>query len=216
MPTCYKKKQGFTLLELLIVVSIMAIIAGVSVMSYTNTRSDSEYQAAKVEMEQLRQAVIGYFRDQNNYINNTHADSPADIVFLIDQVSSWDPDYRKGWRGPYMQQSLTGYSSVILNGLGFDGNGDPSAGTEVEVLVKKDPFLQPKTASSPRYYNPYLFFDLDTYNSALKTARIVSMGADGVYEPPDCDFSISNVADSGYCSHDKLCEQQGDDLVLCL
>ncbi len=224
------KQPGFTLLELLIVVSVIAIIAGMGLMSFSNVRSESETQAVKVEMEQLQQAIIRYFADQNSIIDldgNMLQASPADIDFLINPAfdpsdldadgdifeHQWNPDYRKGWRGPYIRQSITALSDVIYSNLGLDGNGDPSVGTAVEVRVKNDPFFQPNSSNTP--YNPYLFFDLNTYNSSPRLSRIVSMGADGVYEGPDCDYSAASTHPD-FCTKDKLCEPQGDDWVLCL
>jgi prepilin-type N-terminal cleavage/methylation domain-containing protein len=209
MPANPPKQQGFTLLELLIVVSVIAIIAGVSLMSYSNTRSDSEDRAVRIEMQQLQQAVIRYFSDQNTYVNGTTASSPSDISFLIDMAPSWDPDYRKGWRGPYLKRSVTKVSGLVESDLSFNGDGDPSSGGEVDVPIKNDPYLQPGGRD-----NPYLFFDMNRLN---RTARIVSMGADGIYESPlGCDASKDDRADPNYCSYEDLCEAQGDDRIVCV
>jgi prepilin-type N-terminal cleavage/methylation domain-containing protein len=216
MPANRPKQQGFTLLELLIVVSVIAIIAGMSLMSYSNTRSDSEDRAVRVEMQQLQQAVIRYFSDQNTYDNGTTASSPSDISFLIDMTPSWDPDYRKGWRGPYLKRSVTTSSDIMTDSLNFNGGARSVA--KISVPVKNDPYYHPYSPPLPTgekgYYHPYLFFDLD--KTLGNVPRIVSVGADGNYESPDCDFSVTDTTDSDYCSYDKLCEEQGDDWVVCL
>jgi len=212
MPLSLKNQHGFTLLELLIVVSIMAIIAGMSLMSYGNTRSESEYTATKVEMQQLAQAVRHYFQDQNTYINGIDAESPADIRFLVTPIGSinqWNPDYRRGWRGPYIKRSLITYFFEVapLTSLSFEGEGDPLAGTPITPPTKLD-----------SYGKPYLFFDLSTYRSGVSFARIVSMGEDGIYEMP-CDFAKTDTSVATYCSYDALCTYDADildDLVVCL
>jgi len=178
MPLSLKNQHGFTLLELLIVVSIMAIIAGMSLMSYGNTRSDSEDQAVRVEMEQLRLAVMHYFKDQNGYVNDSaNIQSPADIDFLTNLSPSWDVDYRKGWRGPYIKKSLTtNFDIANSTKFSFSGVGSPadedSSNPLININVKLDPYGQ-----------PYLFFDLDS--STSNPPAIVSMGADGVYDTAD-------------------------------
>jgi len=169
MPICSKKQQGFTLLELLVVVAIMAIIAGMGMMSHKKTLSYSKDQAALAEMKQLAQAVRQYFMDQNVLIDvdgNLLQSSPADISFLIDPIFDpndtngdddikdhdkqhpWSIDYRKGWRGPYIKTGVgtTPFVSIADSsdtGLEFSGNGDPTGDgdpdTGAVIIVQAKP-----------------------------------------------------------------------------
>jgi len=228
MPIPLKNQQGFTLLELLIVVSIMAIIAGMGLMSHKGTQDYSKEQAVRIEMKQLQHAVIRYFRDQNSikdWDGGRLQASPADIGFLILapifdpsdldsdgdlEENAWNPDYRIGWRGPYIKpgEFTTPYVSISDSsntGLEFTGNGDPTGdgdpdtGTVIIVQAKSDPFSYPSSdeffiwrkepaiisetnPEIPRLGRPYLFFDLDTYGSSESKARIVSLGGNGVYD----------------------------------
>jgi len=253
MPTSVKNQQGFTLLELLTVVAIMAIISGMSLMSHRETQNFSNDQAVLSEMRQLQQAVIYFLKDQNTYT----ADSPADIDFLLLKNSNenWNPDYRKGWRGPYIKgfDISIPYVSIADNtntGLEMTGNGSPDSGTVIRVHAKPDTYSKSSKGNYfvwgkldadisennnpeiPRLGRPYLFFDLVTYGTAQSKARIVSMGADGIYEfPLDCDPSETDNTDPDFClcdldqtdiTHGRFCERedvcvsQGDDLVLCI
>jgi len=163
MPIPLKNQQGFTLLELLIVVSIMVVIAGMGLMSHQGTQDYSKEQAVRIEMKQLQQAVIRYFRDQNS-IKDRDGDllqtSPADIGFLISvptldpsdldsdgdlEENAWNPDYRTGWRGTYIKpgEFTTPYVSISDSsntGLEFTGNGSPDSGTAIVVHAKPDPY----------------------------------------------------------------------------
>jgi len=228
MPLFLKKQQGFTLLELLIVVSIMAIIAGMGLMSHKGTQDYSKEQAVRIEMKQLQQAVIRYFKDQNSikdWDGGILQTSPADIGFLIFaptfdpsdldsdgdlEENTWNPDYRTGWRGPYIKpgEFTTPYVSISDSsdtGLEFTGNGDPTGdgdpetGTVIIVQAKPDPFsytssdeffiwrkgatiISDTNPEISRLGRPYLFFDLDTYGSSESKARIVSLGGNGIYD----------------------------------
>jgi len=241
MPIPIKKQQGFTLLELLIVVSIMAIIAGMGLMSHKKTQDYSKEKAIHTEMRELQQAIIHFFKDQNSYT----AASPADIEFLLSSNSNsnevWNPDYRTGWRGPYIK--VGDYSTPFVSiadssntGLELNGNGSPDAGSVIGVRAKPDPYshisignyfiwskqnqaLSVSNPEIPRLGRPYLFFDLDTYGSEESKARIVSLGIDGVYDISaeiSCDLAMTNVNDSTYCSREEVCESLGDDVVLCI
>lgn len=184
-------------------------------MSYSNTRSDSEAKAVRIEMEQLRLAAMHYYKDQNSYGDGVTAKAPAEISFLVDPIDSpdsWDIDYRKGWRGPYIKRSLI--TTIIeippLSSLDFNGVGDPTAGIPItpNPPVKLDP-----------YGYPYFFFDLATYGSADSKARIVSMGANGVYDIPSeivCNLAQTDIMASDYCDRNDVCENLADDVVLCL
>jgi len=280
MPTSVKNQQGFTLLELLTVVAIMAIISGMSLMSHRDTQNYSKDQAVQAEMKQLAQAVRQYFIDQNDLMDvegNRLQFSPADISFLTNPVFDpndtdgdddindhdlhpWSVDYRTGWRGPYIKTGvvITPFVSIAdssnagleFNGLGDPtGDGDPDTGSVILVQAKPDPYSHPsdgdffvwRTAAAiisnnnaeiPRLGRPYLFFDLVTYGTAQSKARIVSLGADGIYEfPLDCDPSETDNTDPDFClcdldqtdiTHGRFCERddicvaQGDDRVLCL
>lgn len=61
-----------------------------------------------------------------------------------------------------------------------------------------------------RHGRPYLALDLDRLVTPdpVRVARLISLGPNGVYEPPGCDLDV--------CSRDQLCAGAGDDVVLCL
>ncbi len=196
-------QNGFTLLELMVVVAVMAVVSAAVVLNSSSSQEYSEDMAVRTEMEQLRQAVVRFFRDQNSYA----AASPADIAFLFEPGTndSWDPDYRTGWRGPYIKGGDLSYRTPCVSigdGLKLDGDGDPENGNIGRVIANPDPFAYPASGnvfiwtlregsicnSNPeieRLGRPYYFFDLNTYNSAFSIARIVSSGPNGVYGDGD-------------------------------
>lgn len=74
------------------------------------------------------------------------------------------------------------------------------------------------TLLKDRFGRPYLALDLDHLDrnvSDTGVARLVSMGANGIYEPEYCDYSVAEGV-SGFCTDDLLCTSSGDDIVLCL
>lgn len=195
------KQNGFTLLELMVVVAVLAVVSTTVVLNSSASRDYSQDMAVRTEMEQLRQAVVRFFQDQNVYDATS---SPVDISFLFEQGDNdpWDPDYRTGWRGPYIIGGDLSYRTpcvTIGDDLEIDGSGNPENGNISPVFAKPDPFTYPSSGNvfiwtlrdgavcnnSPeieRLGRPYYFFDLDTYNSTSSSARIVSSGSNGIYE----------------------------------
>lgn len=274
-----RPQAGFTMLELVVVVAILAVIASAAIMSFGNTASDAQIETARYSMKQIAGAVEAYYEDNKNHPNALSPStrfSPADLGFLFDasqaeNAPAWNPDYRQGWRGPYLKQAQYMYVDIgddlMLDGSSRDDSsifGLPhflsGSGNEFSNMIAvADPYEHfPVDDGIPRssgpcktndclfewqkridqdnplsddadgdgnpdtlskFGRPYLIIDLLHMNSDASGAgvpRIVSLGANGIYEPLDCDYSEDDPLDADYCSHDVLCDSAGDDLVLCL
>lgn len=236
--TTLSKQSGFTMLELVIVVAIMAIVAGSAIMSFGNTESDAEYQTTNYTLRQLASAVDRYLSDGNTLPElGTEIESPADISFLITKPSGsndWKPDYRLGWRGPYIKGYKLFYVDVGTD-LEADGSSSPTSGSlsTVPTLALPDAFSHQPVSPYYLWYKdadgnididskigrPFLVLSKDIEDGSLY--RIVSLGENGTYEHA-CDYSESNTLHENYCSRETLCSSgetdfnsQRDDLVLC-
>jgi len=68
-----KLKKGFTLVEIMIVVAIIALLAAISVPSFINARSKSMQSACYNNMRLLDGAMQQYALDYSNTVANTIA-----------------------------------------------------------------------------------------------------------------------------------------------
>ncbi|NQY86304.1 MAG: prepilin-type N-terminal cleavage/methylation domain-containing protein [Colwellia sp.] len=59
----HSSQNGFTLMELLTVITLMAITATVAITSYDGVQDQSRYDVAKFEMTQIRKALIQFRQD---------------------------------------------------------------------------------------------------------------------------------------------------------
>ena len=130
-----KKQTGFTLLELIVVISLLGLVTSLASDFVINETNQQRFNTTKQRMEQIRYAIIG---DSSRSLNGQPTISgfiadtgrvPASIENLISNVAycsipsegnqtdcealtpagSWvpsDPD----WKGPYLRP--TGYKSI--------------------------------------------------------------------------------------------------------
>ncbi len=63
------RKKGFTLIEILVVATIIAVLTALSIVSYTNINKRSRDTKRKSDIEQLRSALEMYRSDNGFYPN---------------------------------------------------------------------------------------------------------------------------------------------------
>ncbi len=145
--------HGFTLVELIIVIGLLAFLAVGALVAYDGVGEDAKQQIVRTEMANISKALKQYKRDVGAYPARQH---PADFTFLLvdkiwegavyDELTDderWDPESARGWRGPYLDNAGNGYVSVGVN-LGFDGSGSPTVGAVVAqpMMAVGDPFTR--------------------------------------------------------------------------
>ena len=64
---------GFTLIELMVVMALIVILAGVGVMQYTNSVKRAQEATLKEDLFQLRGAIDQYYADKNKYPESLEA-----------------------------------------------------------------------------------------------------------------------------------------------
>lgn len=90
-----RKETGFTLLELLVVLGIIAMLAGIVGPQVMKHMGESKVKAAKVQIEDLAATLDMYKLDLGNYPT-----SEEGLKALIES-----PDSAKRWNGPYLRKS---------------------------------------------------------------------------------------------------------------
>ncbi|NOT12021.1 MAG: type II secretion system major pseudopilin GspG [Methylococcaceae bacterium] len=90
-----RAETGFTLLELLVVLGIIAMLAGIVGPQVMKHMGESKVKAAKVQIEDLAATLDMYKLDLGNY--------PTTEEGLKALVES--PDSAKRWNGPYLRKS---------------------------------------------------------------------------------------------------------------
>lgn len=255
---CY---AGFTLIELIAVAALIAVMAMVAVTVYDGVGENAQDQLVRAEMQEIKKALQQFKRDVGRYPCMEH---PADFTEMIlgepvdvpvhdplevgeraecehASLPAWNPEYSRGWRGPYLSSDGNGYVTIGDN-LKLDGSngttsnaGSPTAGTPYvdyrpgiadpfaygPAVVGSDVYLEwlPCAACVGKPYEswgrPYYIFDLHD----LKRARIVSAGRNGKYESPPLPDDALDPEDNPICADifdEDVYGSHGDDVILCL
>jgi general secretion pathway protein G len=94
-----ERRRGFTLLELLVVIAVIAILAGlVSPMIFRNV-GDAKVSATRSQIEMLGLALDAYRLDNDYYPSTGQG-----LAALI-QAPSVEP-LPRNWRGPYLRKGV--------------------------------------------------------------------------------------------------------------
>lgn len=87
-------QQGFTLMEMLVVLVLMGLIAAVAIPQIMKLMGGAKHKAAKIQLETLSQSLTNYEMDTGAY--------PAAQQGL--QVLWTDPKNIAEWNGPYVRR----------------------------------------------------------------------------------------------------------------
>ena len=147
---------GFTMIELVMVIVVMAALAAVSVPRINDFITNSKIQASKNEMLQIRAAISGTpdrtaggrYVDRG-YIGDVGA-VPSSLNDLITNpgLPAYDYFSRTGWNGPYLVDNGTGeilrdawLVNYVLNVAdstirSFGPNKIDDSGTGDDIVIK--------------------------------------------------------------------------------
>lgn len=224
------KCGGFTLLEMLVVIALLGVVAGVVISALDSAVDDSLVPITQNEMVEIGKALRNFKRDNGDYPTPSH---PADFSDLIAGTASspptgydeWNINTSRGWRGPYVSKQGGGLVTVCST-LSADGTGSINSCTSTDVVpdvvgvadaFEHKPFDNgtPDNLTDDTMVWRACADDTNVacnkrekwggpyllFDMQSEHPRIVSMGSDGKYDGV-------NTSDT--------CVPNNDDLVLCL
>jgi general secretion pathway protein G len=134
------EEGGFTLLEILVVLVIIGLLAGVVAPKFFNQVGKSEVRVAKTQLDALGKALDQYRLDTGRY--PTTAQGLSALTQRPDDEPKWAGPYLSKeaptdpWGRPYGYRSPSGNAEVELVSLGKDGQPGGQGDAEDVSLVR--------------------------------------------------------------------------------
>ena len=188
------RRPALTLAELVIVLAILSVVGAIVLPLAGHYAADSRDAVTRQSLARLRDVIAEtYWQDSyqklprpDNTISPSRSNYPQIRYLFVnprteDATVQYDPDYRRGWRGPYLVDR-SGACFVIDVAAGFTQsygeNGDPA------VL---DGWGRPIVIQNP-----------GTLADGRQDVRLVSAGPNGIVNvPPDKATASLTAADTG-------------------
>lgn len=119
-------QQGFTLIEILVVITIIGIIMALVGPRVLNYLSESKVKAAKIQITSLTNALDLYFMDTGRYPST--AEGLGALMQPSGGAEGWNGPYLKGktvpndpWGHPYAYHAPGGNGPYEILSFGADG-----------------------------------------------------------------------------------------------
>jgi general secretion pathway protein G len=119
-------ESGFTLVEILVVITIIGLIMGLIGPRVLNYLGESKSKAAKIQIDSFGSALDLFFLDAGRY--PTSSEGLKLLVQRPSNVASWNGPYLKGgvvpndpWGNPYVYRAPGQQGAYEITSLGADG-----------------------------------------------------------------------------------------------
>jgi general secretion pathway protein G len=130
-------ERGFTLVEILVVITIIGLIMGLVGPRVLNYLTESKAKAAKIQIESFSSALDLYFLDTGRYPSSS--EGLTALVQRPGNAQAWNGPYLKGgvvpndpWGHPYVYRAPGQHGTYDIVSYGADGQeGGSGTGTDI-------------------------------------------------------------------------------------
>jgi general secretion pathway protein G len=132
-----ERERGFTLIEILVVITIIGLIMALVGPRVLNYLADSKVKAAKIQIESFSSALDLFYLDTGRYPSGS--EGLGALVRPSGSISAWNGPYLKGgtlpndpWGKPYVYRSPGEHGAYDIVSYGADGQ-EGGTGTAADI-----------------------------------------------------------------------------------
>ncbi|HAG10165.1 MAG TPA: hypothetical protein DCK76_01960 [Desulfotomaculum sp.] len=132
-----RKEKGFTMIEMMVVLVIIAVLVGAGIKFYTGYIGKSRIDKAKADISTMQAAVESYYAENGQYIGDTNGGDLATIGLSTDMVGIPGTTgatagktyvYDQVDTSSYKIYTVASYGGLYVEGTGANGTSE-KAGT---------------------------------------------------------------------------------------
>ncbi len=134
-------QQGFTLVEMLVVITIIGLIMGLIGPRVLNYLSESKVKAAKIQLQSFGSALDLFYLDAGRFPST--AEGLAALVQRTPGVTAWNGPYLKGgsvpadpWSHAYVYRAPGEHGPYDIVSYGADGQ-EGGSGVAADISLEK-------------------------------------------------------------------------------
>src|SRR6202000_768862 len=134
-------QEGFTLVEMLVVFTIIGLIMGLIGPRVLNYLSESKVKAAKIQLQSFAGALDLFYLDAGRFPSTS--EGLAVLVQRAPGVAAWNGPYLKGgslpndpWSHPYLYRSPGEHAPYDIISYGADGQ-EGGSGVAADISTEK-------------------------------------------------------------------------------
>ncbi|WP_316398117.1 type II secretion system major pseudopilin GspG [Bradyrhizobium sp. 33ap4] len=134
-------QEGFTLVEMLVVIAIIGLIMGLIGPRVLNYLSESKVKTARIQLQSFSSALDLFYLDAGRFPST--AEGLAALVRRAPGVAAWNGPYLKGgnvpndpWNHPYLYRSPGEHGPYDIVSYGSDGQ-EGGSGTSADISLEK-------------------------------------------------------------------------------
>jgi len=134
-------QQGFTLVEMLVVITIIGLIMGLIGPRVLNYLNESKVKAAKIQLQSFSSALDLFYLDAGRF--PSAAEGLAALVQRTPGVTSWNGPYLKGgnvhsdpWNHSYLYRTPGEHGPYDIVSYGSDGQ-EGGSGTAADISLER-------------------------------------------------------------------------------
>jgi general secretion pathway protein G len=136
----YASQHGFTLVEMLVVITIIGLIMGLIGPRVLNYLSESRVKAAKIQLQSFASALDLFYLDAGRFPST--AEGLGALVQRTPGISAWNGPYLKGgsvpndpWSHAYVYRAPGEHGPYDIVSYGSDGQ-EGGSGTAADISLE--------------------------------------------------------------------------------